>query len=239
MIARLFWWALLGAIAVVVIGVQLDRQSRKTPALAASVPEVFRSSAQFPIAAFALNGEDPQRALSEAERLVRRRPLPAEHLRVLAQAQFAAGQTEQSTLTIQYAAQRGWREPLAQEAMLRLASEVGDESEAARRFAALFLRRDTTDALLEETAAIVLAVPGGEGRQTLTEIVAGGDRWHDKFLRRGARVIPPKAFVEIVSGAIASGSQFDCPILYQVEPVLSSRDQSAGDSLSSIIEDHC
>ena len=66
------------------------------------VPELFRSAAQFPIAANALAGPDPVLALSEAEKLVIRRPMPAEHLRVLAQAQaqFAAGDYNQGTLTI-------------------------------------------------------------------------------------------------------------------------------------------
>lgn len=239
MITRIFWFALLGAVALVTISVQLDRQSRKTPTLASSVPAMFRSSAQLPMAVFALGGEDPQAALEEAERLVARRPMPAEHLRVLAQAQFAAGEADASIMSIQYAAQRGWRDPLAQEAVLRLALENGNKPEAARRYAALFLRRDTTGELLEELGPAVLAEPGGEGRRTLIEIVGGGTRWHDQFLRRGARVLPPDAYAEIVTTSTASGSRFDCGVLRSVQPVLAKRDEMAAQAIGAIMAKQC
>ena len=239
MIARLLWFALLAAIAVVTTGVQLDRQARKSPALAQTVPEPFRSSAQLQIAAFAQRGDDPELALAEAERLILRRPLPAEHLRVLAQAQFAAGKLDESTLTIQYAAQRGWRDPLAQEAMLRLALEAGDTTEAARRFAALFLRKDTDDALIEEIGPLVLAQSGGEGRQTLIDIVGGGDRWHRQFLRRGARTMPPDAFAEIVVATADAGVRYDCRVLAQAERILKNRDATASSAVAGVIRNQC
>ena len=239
MIARILWFTALALVAAVTVGVNLDRQARKTPTIATSVPETFRSSAQLAVAVFALDGENPDYALAEAERLVRRRPMPAEHLRLLAQAQFAAGQVDESGLTIQYAAQRGWRDPLAQEAMLRLAIDAGDAPEAARRYAALFLRRDTRDELLEELGPAVLAEPGGEGRRTLIEIVGGGDRWHNQFLRRGARVMPPDAFAEIVTGAAAAGSRFDCRVMKQVAPILQTRDTAAQAAFESVVESQC
>ncbi|MAY20103.1 MAG: hypothetical protein CL955_05750, partial [Erythrobacteraceae bacterium] len=74
---------MLAGIAIVTAGLQLDRQARKTPAMAQSVPEIVRSSAQLPVAAGALSSDNPQYALAEAERLIRRRPMPAEHLRLL------------------------------------------------------------------------------------------------------------------------------------------------------------
>ncbi len=239
MISGILWRAVLVAIALVTIGVQADRQTRRTPALAQKVPELFRSAAQMPVAAYALAGDDPSYALAEAERLVRRRPLPAEHLRVLAQAQFAARQIDESALSIQYAAQRGWRDPLAQESMLRLALAAGNAPEAARRYAALFLRRDTEDALLEELGPPVLEEAGGEGRQTLIEIVGGGDRWHNQFLHRGARVMPPDAFVEIVNATTANGVRYECPLLEQVERNVRTRDESSATQLARIIEDQC
>lgn len=239
MIAGIVWRAALAGIALVTFGVQMDRQARRTPSIAESVPEALRSAAQLPVAAYALAGNDPDRALAEAERLVRRRPLPAEHLRVLAQAQFAAGQVEESVLSIQYAAQRGWRDPLAQESMLRLALEAGDAPEAARRYAALFLRRDTADALLEELGPPVLAEAEGEGRTTLATIVGGGERWHSQFLNRGARVMPPDAFVEIISATAAEGTRYDCRLLRQAQRMLSARDEAAGTQLSAIVDDQC
>ncbi len=239
MIAGTLWRAALVLIALVTIGVQFDRQTRRTPALAASVPQLFRSAAQLPAAAYALSGDDPAGALAEAERLVLRRPLPAEHLRVLAQAQFAAGQIDESTLSIQYAAQRGWRDPLAQESMLRLALAAGNAPEAARRYAALFLRRETEDALLQELGQPVLNDPGGEGRKTLIEIVAGGDRWHNLFLGRGVMVMPPDAFSEIVSGSIANGAIYDCAVLSRAVEAIGRQDETAAASLSDSARDQC
>ena len=239
MIARILWFAVLAGVAIVTIGVQLDRQARKSPTIADGVPEVVRSSAQLAVAARALSGDDPQFALAEAEKLVRRRPMPAEHLRLLAQAQFGAGMADESALTIQYAAQRGWRDPLAQEAVLRLALEVGDEPEAARRYAALFLRAATEDALLEELGREVLATPGGEGRQTLITIVGGGERWHNQFLRRGARVMPPDAYVEVVKATANAGAAYDCTLLRQIEPSLTRRDADAGAQFVAVIDETC
>lgn len=239
MIASILWRVVLAAIAIVTIGVQLDRQTQRSPALSPQVPELFRSSAQFPVTAYALAGDDPQAALAEAERLVRRRPLPAEHLRALAQAQIAAEAYAEGTLSIQYAAQRGWRDPLAQESMLRLAIDAGDSDEAARRYAALFLRRDTQDSLLEELGPSVLAESGGLGRQTLITIVGGGDRWHNQFLNRGARVMPPDAFVEIIRSTTQSGTRYDCDILEQVTKALGQRDEAAGSELEAITEQFC
>ena len=227
------------ALAVVTIAVQLDRQTRRTPELAVAVPELVRSSAQTRIAALALAGEDPDEALAEAERLVRRRPLPAEHLRVLAQAQFAAGEIDQSALTIQYAARRGWRDPLAQETMLRLALDAGDEAEAARRFVALFLRRDAMDALLEEVGPALLDDPGGEGRRTMTAMLVGGVRWHNQFFARGMRVIPSDAFAEIVVEASRQGTRFDCKTLRNVSERLKGRDEAAGEAIAEAAQRHC
>jgi hypothetical protein len=239
MITTALWRIAIIAVTLVTIGVQFDRQARATPAIAASVPEPFRAFAQAAIAVNALQGSDPELALREAQYLVAVRPVPAEHIRLLAQAQFAAGQLADGSVTIQVAAQRGWRDPLAQEAMLRLAIAADDQAEAARRYAALFLRRDTDDATLVEVGPAVLAEPRGPGRQTLTEIVGGGERWHNQFLRRGARTIPADAFVEIVSETTANGAQYDCNVLRQSTDVLGNRDAKAGKALGPIIDAQC
>jgi hypothetical protein len=239
MIGRLIWFGALAGIALVTTGVQLDRQVRKTPELSATVPELLRSSAQPFVAAQAIESGIAEIGLTEAQRLVRRRPMPARHLRLLAQAQFAAGDIETSTLTIQYAAQRGWREPLAQEAMLQLALVAGDRAEAARRYAALFLMRGTDRTFLEETAIAVFPEAGGEDRAVFAEIVRGGERWHNTFLARGARVMPPEAFAEILEMSIAGGAQFRCRALEQAERVIVQRDETTGARLTQLVEDQC
>ena len=239
MMARIAWLVSLAAIVVVAFGVQVDRQARKTPSIAIGVPESVRSTAQLPVAAYALDSGETGRALVEAEKLVRRRPIPAEHLRLLAQAQFAAGELEKGGLTIQYAAQRGWRDMLAQEAMLRIALNAGDEAEAARRYTALFVNQATEDALLIELGDIVLAQPGGTGRETLTEIVTGAQRWHSQFLRRGWRVMPPDAFVEIVATSSDRGAVYDCDQLRLGVRSIRTRNADAADKLDGLIATQC
>lgn len=239
MIARIMWRLALPILALATIGVHFDRQAIKTPTFAATVPEPFRGSAQLRVAAEALDSKNPELALAEAKRLVQRRPLPAEHLRLLAQAQFAAGEVGPSTMTIQYAAQRGWRDALAQESLLRLAIDAGDRDEAARRYTALFLRRDTTDALLEQLGPSVLSDPEGEGRATLVTIVGGAKRWHSQFLNRGARVMPPNAFADVIVKASANGTSFDCRLLERTARAVTRRDAAAGARVLRIAEEQC
>ena len=239
MISGILWRIVLVAIALVAVGVHLDRETLKTPSLAGSVPEPFRNSAQSFVAAKALNGSNGELALAEAERLVQLRPLPAEHLRLLAQAQFAAGEVGQSAMSIQLAAQRGWRDPLAQESLLRLALDAGDTDVAARRYIALFLRRQTEDALLEELGPAVFSDPGGKGREALVSVVAGGKRWHRQFLARGARVLPPDAFTDVVSKVTATGERFECRDLRTAFRPLNARDAKAGAQFDELVESQC
>jgi len=239
MIARTLWFTSLIALALVTIGVQMDRQSRKNPWLAPVVPEIFRSSAQLPVAAYAIDSGDAMLGLAEAEKLVRRRPMPAEHLRLLAQAQYAASDLEASSLTIQYAAQRGWRDPLIQESMLQLALAAGDPAEAARRYAALFVSRDTEDLLLEQLGSRVFEEPTGEAQRVFAEIVAGGARWQNQFLQRGARVLPADAFAKTVMDASKKGADFECRLVGQAVKTIERRDVAVAADLFDSMNARC
>lgn len=227
MIGRIIWLAGLLAIAVVTIAVQLDRQAAMNPELARLVPGPFRAYSQTHLAAAASEGTDPARALEETRTLVRRRPVPAEHLSLLAVAQTKAGMEDAAVMSVQIAAQRGWREPLAQEAVLRMALAAGDRPEAARRYAALFLRAETPDELLREVGPEVLEDADGAGQRTLVDIVSGTDRWQSLFLRRGAQVMPPATFTRIVAATMAEGTRYDCAALSQAQWMLVQRDPAA------------
>jgi hypothetical protein len=233
MISRIAWIAGLVALAALTALLQIDRQSERTPSLASVVPAPLRSDAQLRIAAQAVEGDDAERGLAEATALVKRRPVPAEHLTLLAVAQAKAGQLEQSGVTIQIAGQRGWRDPLAQETVLRIALAAGDKAEAARRYAALFLRSRTPNALLEELGPAVLGEPGGAGQQTLTAIVIGGERWRPTFLRRGLQVMPADAFAAMTAASLKGGATFDCTQLQQAIIGLARHDAAAGEIVAS------
>ncbi|WP_379923373.1 tetratricopeptide repeat protein [Erythrobacter sp. R86502] len=239
MIGRIIWFATLAALALLTAGLQLDMQSKGTAQLARAVPAPLRSYAQTHIAHAALQAGDAQLAVAEAKRLVRRRPLPAENLTLLAAAHARAGEVDQATQAIRIAGQRGWREGAAQEAVLRLALSAGDDAEAARRYAALFLRPQTPDRLLEELGPAVMGEAGGLGQQTVIAVVVGGERWHPQFLRRGASVMPPAAFSAIAAGSLAKGAQFDCTQLKQSAAAIAQRDAGAASTLRAAAARRC
>jgi hypothetical protein len=199
----------------------------------------LRNYAQTQITLAAMKAGKPQTALAEAQRLVRRRPVPAEYLTLLAAAQAKAGQGEQAGLTIQVAGQRGWREPLAQEAVLRLALAAGDKAEAARRYGALLRREATPDALLIQLGPEVLGEPGGAGQQSLTDIIVGAERWHTLFMERGPRVMPPDAFSEIATAAIKRGVMFECDPLRRAVEGVRQRDAAAAQRLADAAKRAC
>ncbi|MFO6448149.1 hypothetical protein ACLBKU_13515 [Erythrobacter sp. NE805] len=239
MIGRILWTATLIGVGALTAGLQLDRQAERDPSVAPLVPAPLRAYAQLPITAAALQGTDAAAALAEAETLVRRRPLPAEHLTLLAAAQAKAGEAEAATFSIAVAGERGWRDPVAQEAVLRIALAGGDQAEAARRYAALFRAPATPDALLASLAPEVLGEPGGTGQQTFAEVLAAAPRWHAQFLERGPRVLPPEAFALIAAKVLLSGAKLDCGQLGTGIAVLRGRDAGAAERLATAAAGRC
>jgi hypothetical protein len=239
MIGRLTWIAGMLVLAMLTAFLQIDRQSSLTPSLAPLVPSPLRSEAQVQIAAAAVSGDDSKRALQEASTLVMRRPVPAEHLTLLAVAQTKASQLEQAGVTIQIAGQRGWREPVSQEAVLRIALQAGDKAEAARRYAALFLRSATPDDLLRELGPAVLDETDGPGQRMLVDIISGTDRWNGNFLRRGVQVMPIAAFVDIAEATIERGTRYDCGVLEQAVKEAGRSDADASQRLREAALGQC
>lgn len=239
MIGRILWLAALLGLAAVTAALQLDRQAEDAPQIAPLVPAPLRGYAQAQIAAAALEQNDPAVALDAAKELVRRRPMPAEHLTLLAAAQAKAGQADAAVFTIQLAAQRGWRERVAQEAVLRLAVASGDKPEAARRYAALFRSNATTDKLLIEFAPQVLGEVGGTGQVTFAAVLAGAPRWYELFLQRGAQVMPPAAFAEVLVLSLEDGALFTCDQLRRAAEGLGTRDAAAATKLAALIARRC
>ncbi|MFN3470592.1 MAG: hypothetical protein ACK4Z7_12915 [Novosphingobium sp.] len=203
---RFVWLAVLGLLAVVAAGAQLDRASRRQPALAPLVPPVFRSFAQERLTIATVRSASPEAALADARTLVSRSPLPAEHLTLLAIASERNGDRQGSALLVQRAAQRGWRDPIAQQAMFDIALAAGDEAEAARRLAALFGVQED-QAPLKDMAARLVATP--EGRQALAATMAAGGNWTKAFLRQAAGDLTP-SLAETIVMAQQAGARPDC-----------------------------
>ena len=198
---RILWPLIMLVIAAITAAVQLDRQARYSPGLSQYVPDPARSFAQYHIASDALANGTPEEALAEARKLVIRRPMEAAHLRLLAQAQIAVGDSDAAYQTIQQAAKRGWRDPQTQEAMLAVALSAGDDAEAARRLAALWVLDPKYDRL-PLLAQQVLA--SEDARQAFADVAAGADRWRGRFLRSGNRALPPEFHADIAARIAAS-----------------------------------
>lgn len=201
---RFAWPTLLLLLAFVACAAQLDRQARRNPLLALMVPAPARYFSQFHIAAGAIATGPPEQAMAEARLLVRRRPMPAENLRLLAAAQIAAGGHDAAYLTLQQAARRGWRDSATQEAMLLIALDAGDGAEAARRFAALWVL-DPAYPPLPELSARIFA--DAQARAAMAAIAADAPRWRARFLASGGRVIAPDAFADIAARIRTPGSR--------------------------------
>lgn len=148
----------------------------------------------------------PAVALAEATRLIERSPLPAEHLSLLSIARERSGDRAGSALTIQRAAQRGWRDPIAQQVMFEIAMEAGDWAEATRRFAALISIQDA-QVPVKDMKQRLLATPAG--RQAMISALLGGGFWTRAFMA-SAVVDTSPAMVETVSGALRGGFTIEC-----------------------------
>lgn len=191
---KLMWWIVLALLAAMVLFAQIDRHSRYSPAAAALVPDSFLGFGQRHIAAAALREGTAAQALSENQKLISRRPLPAEHLALLAAAQAKHGFAKQSEGSLLLAAQRGWRDPGTQLAVLEISIAVENGTEAARRFAAL-MATDGNDETLRTAAERVFVMP--DARQEMARILANEPRWQDRFKRVGSQLLDERTFREI------------------------------------------
>lgn len=220
---RIAWFAILALLGCIAVGAELDRAARRQPALAAFVPGPFRSFAQENLTMANVRSADPKIALSEAQLLVARSPMPAEHLTLLAIAKERNGEREASARLIQRAAQRGWRDPIAQQAMFDIALAAGDPVEAARRLAALWALKED-QAPLADMETRLLATPDGQAAMANT-LVSGGN-WTKAYLRSVASK-PADASAASIALALRQGARFDCSAVSQLKPALLKRGHEA------------
>jgi hypothetical protein len=236
---RIIWAGAIAVLALITAQLQLDRQSAREPAYAGLVMDPFHANAQFTMAARALYRQETDVALAEARKLVLRRPVPAEHLTLLAGAYYQDGQVPPASLAVQYAAQRGWRDPIAQESRLRLALEAGDKGEAARRFVALMVAGTNNQALTAELGEAVFGTPSPDAEAVVVDLISETDRWHPVFLWRGVNALPADAFARITAESLARRTPFDCTMLGSAINQITQRDPVAGEALARASKTHC
>lgn len=206
---RAVWITLMAGIAVCAVGAELDRASRREPALTAIVPGPFRSFAQERLTTTVVRSGTPEIAIETARTLVRRRPLPSEHLSLLAIAEERNGDRAGSGLLIQAAARRGWRDSIAQQAMFDIALGAGDPAEASRRLAALWSQNEDQVPLGDLTTRL-LATP--QGRQAMAETLKTPGRWQKAFLSHSSENMS-KELAQTIAEANRAGARLDCKSL--------------------------
>lgn len=216
---RIVWTVFLAVVALLACGAQLDRAARRQPALATVVPAPFRNFAQESMTLATVRSAEPSVALAEARTLVSRSPTPAEHLTLLAIAEERSGDRTGSARLIQRAAQRGWRDPIAQQAMFDIALGAGDPVEASHRLAALWALQEE-QAPLKDMGQRLMSQP--QGRKALADSLVAGGSWANSFLRSVA-ADPTTEAVETVDLALRSGASIDCDVAARLKTAYTAK----------------
>jgi hypothetical protein len=221
---RWLWRGLLVLLAVGAVGAELDRASATRPQLAIAVPGPFRSTAQATIATLALTAADSATARAESRRLVRRRPMPAEHLFTLAVADLRAKHPQAFTNDFRAASTRGWRYAPLQAAAAQGALQNNDLAGAANRVAALWAAAADDPSTPPLTTAL-LNRPGGP--EAFAIPLSQTHVWANSFLGSGAALAPPGTIARTVAIAQRHGARFDCDAIERLNGQLMQRTAGA------------
>ncbi|WP_260926835.1 hypothetical protein [Novosphingobium sp. 9] len=204
---RLVWILALAFVGMLVVGVELDRSARMDSSLDDYVPALFQSFALENevdgAGSQSLDGEQ----LDDARKLLRQRPVPAEHLRALALAEIAAGNDAVGQQAMAFAAGRGWRDPVVQATMVRAGAQAGAWDIAAQRLAALWAVVNDRQTLNDLTH---LVAQTEQGRAALAQQLAGNIPARDGMMRWIAGNLTPQQAASVAMAAQAHGARFDC-----------------------------
>ena len=204
---RWFWYSGLIVVACVATIAQIDRHALEAPSLTYLVPDRFRNFALIRQAATEAETGVPNKAVADARRLVALHPIPAENLTILAIAEHKAGNDKRSADALTLAAQRGWREPLAQRSVALAAAGSGEGDMAADRLIALW-KTSTGRPYAYNLTPTLLDEPGI--RTHFAFMLESGESWGRLFLKWGSINLSSPVFVDVIEKASSNGSAFDC-----------------------------
>ncbi len=220
MTRRIIWFAGLVAMALLATIAQVDRQARYDSDLARLVPAAFGGFAAEQRARSAVQRGDGEAALVELRTLIKSRPIPADHLSLLALARGADGDRTGAIAALEASAARGWRDPLPQLASAEAALAAGEYGIAAQRISALL----ATGALPEQTQALFtrqIATP--EGREAMALRYAAKGHWQSSSLGTLAAMMEPANMADTLALAQANGANLPCNMLRQVATTYANR----------------
>ncbi|QVM83713.1 hypothetical protein [Novosphingobium decolorationis] len=205
-------WKLIGigtAIMLAIPGaaVQLDLQSARDASLARYVPKFARSTALEVTARDQDAGSDKALAYAESERLLARRPVPAENLSLYGLLAFETGKPKQADAAFALAAQRGWRDTLTQELVINAALQTQDWQVAADRLTALWSANLDAPNITEVSKA---ALGVGAVQEAFGARLAHKPRWQSDFLRWAGENLSLESAANTVHAAIVQRAEFKC-----------------------------
>ena len=227
---RLAWVAILIGVAAIAVGSQLDFATRTRPELAILVPEPFRAHAYAPLAKSALEGSRGEEARQLAQSLIRQRPIPAESGSTLAIAAQMLDNPELASRALTTSASRGWRDPVAQTAVVYTALYAKDWQMLAERIDALHRTGNPT---LVPSHIMNEVLATDKGQRALAERLSEDRSWLVRFLRMGQTgEIASEAFGRTMQHVHRLGGEPDCLQLESVaRKLLSQGEAHAADSV--------
>lgn len=205
------WGITLVAVAWAAIGLSLDLASVNAPELASGVPGPFQGEATRRQAFAAIEQGRAETALERATANLAADPAPAESLSLLALAAGISATPEGNALSskaITLAAQRGWRDPVAQLAAYNAAVQSGQMEFASQRLDAIF-RVGVIEREMRMTALAQLA-SDPEGREQLAKRLSETRNWTREFLTDSFNVMAADNIANVVVRTMANHGSFDC-----------------------------
>jgi len=202
------WYFFLIFIAVIAIGVELDRQAKHDPAIGSMLPAAVRSDALESLARLAFNRGDAAQGEALARQLVERRPVPAEGLSLYANGLLANGHPDLATSVLELAAQRGWRDRFVQKVVIASALQNDEPAVAAQRVVGLWRQGERADWLKELTRATLTAP---KGLSAFADVIVDGDNsFGSDFLLWSAAAVQPASVEFLARDMARHRMHFDC-----------------------------
>ena len=201
------WIASIAAVSVCVIGVQLDTASLRHPGIARIVPPVFSHYALQTLTAEAIAGKQTDAAYAGAIAMVRRNPVSAEPLAILAIAASLAQRFDVAENAYVLGQGRGWREQAIQRFAAMTAIRSGNPEIAGYRLAALWKGGTAPDTMRQETVEVLSSLQASEAFARM--MVQGGGGLAE-FIAWAPENMQGKPFKDALRALLRAGYQPDC-----------------------------
>lgn len=196
------------AATAIIFFAQLDREARFRPGLAEYVPSAFRSFSQTVIVERLLREDgDLRKTYMEASKLLARRPMPSENLKLYALSAARVGMDDRSLQALGMAAARGWHDEVSQYAALDAAAQAGDWPDASLRLQAL-MQIQSHPAILGRAIESFMSDP--HGRAVLATWIANNPPFQYRALSLAGDYGGDGAFPLLVQTLKPLRARMDC-----------------------------